>query len=56
MIQQINFSGNADREEPATMFFIIQEAKESKKKFRWNRKGIVIFFCFNIILIQIDSI
>ena len=44
MIQQINFSGNVDQEERATMFFITQEAKESKKKFRWNRKGMVIFF------------
>ena len=28
-IQQINFAGNLDRAEGATMFFIIEEAKET---------------------------
>ena len=29
VIQQINFTGNLDRAEGATMFFIIEEAKET---------------------------
>ena len=28
-IQQINFTGNLERDEGATMFFIIEEAKET---------------------------
>ena len=28
-IQQINFTGNLDQDECATMFFIIEEAKET---------------------------
>ena len=28
-IQQINFTGNIDREEGSTMFFIIEKAKET---------------------------
>ena len=28
-MQQINFTGNLDRDENTTMFFIIEEAKES---------------------------
>ena len=31
--QQINFTGNLDRAEGATMFFIIEEAKEAVLEF-----------------------
>ena len=47
-IQQINFTGNLDRDGTTTIYFIIEEAKEtvlnvSKETMR------VILFCFNII-------
>ena len=34
-IQQIIFTGNLDRAEGATMFFIIEEAKKKKERFRF---------------------
>ena len=50
VIQQINFTVNLDRAEGSTMFFIIEEAKETVLDFS---KGTVkvfsfLFFCFNI--------
>ena len=49
-IQQIKFTGNLNRAEGATMFFIIEEAN-SFRFFKRNIESIMILFCFNIILI-----
>ena len=56
VIQQINFTGNLDRAEGATMFFIIKEAKEtvldfSKETVHDFILSIMVLFCFNMILI-----
>ena len=56
VIQQINFTGNLDRAEGATMFFIIEEAKEtvldfSKETVHDFILSIMVLFCFNRILI-----
>ena len=42
-IQQINFTGNLDRAEGSTMFFIIEETKETVLDFS---KGTVKVLCF----------
>ena len=47
-IQQINFTGNLDREEGSTMFFIIEEAKETVLDFS---KGTVKVLQFYFVLI-----
>ena len=47
-MQQINFTGNLDRAEGAAMFFIIEEAKETKLGFQKNSDSFVILICFNI--------
>ena len=44
-IQQINFTGNLDRDERATMFFIIEEVKETILDFsKGNVKLLWIYF------------
>ena len=43
-IQQISFTGNVDREGNKTMFFVIEEAKETILEF------CKYIFCFNVIL------
>ena len=53
-IQQINFIGNLDREEAATIFFIIEEAKETILDFSQGTMKVLwmcstILFCFKII-------
>ena len=51
-IQQINFTGNLDRAEGSTMFFIIEEAKETVLDFsKGTVKVLWFYFRFNIILI-----
>ena len=51
-IQQINFTGNLDRAESSTMFFIIEEAKETVLDFsKGTVKVLWFYFRFNIILI-----
>ena len=51
-IQQISFTANLDWEENTTMFFIIEEAKETILDFSQGIvTSIVILFCFNIIWI-----
>ena len=45
-MQQINSTGNLDRAEDSTMFFVIEESKKKK-----NSYSIMVLFCFNIILI-----
>ena len=47
-IQQINFTGNLDRAEGSTMFFIIEEAKETVLDFS---KGTVKVLWFYFVLI-----
>ena len=47
-IQQINFTGNLDRAESSTMFFIIEEAKETVLDFS---KGTVKYYDFIFVLI-----
>ena len=47
-IQQINFTGNLNREEGSTMFFIIEEAKETVLDFS---KGTVKVLQFYFVLI-----
>ena len=49
-IQQINLSGNLDREEGATLFFIIEKAKETVLDFSKETVKLLWFY-FNIILI-----
>ena len=52
VIQQIHFTGNLDRAEGSTMFFIIEEAKEIVLDFsKETVKVLCFYFCFNIILI-----
>ena len=46
-VQQINFTGNLERDKNTTIFFIIQEAKETI--FRRNCESIVNLFLFNTI-------
>ena len=68
-IQQINFIGNLDREEAATIFLIIEEAKETILDFSQGTMKVLwmspydlstacstISFCFNIISIWSDLI
>ena len=51
-IQQINFTGNLDKAEGSTMFFIIELAKETVWDFsKGTVKVLWFFFSFNIILI-----
>ena len=55
-IQQINFTRNLDRAAGATMFFIIEEAKETTVDFSQGTVKVLwmcstILFCFNIISI-----
>ena len=47
-LQQINFTGNLNRAEGATMFFIIEEAKETVLDFS---KGTVKVLWFYFVLI-----
>ena len=46
--QQVNFTGNLNRAEGATMFFIIEEAKETVLDFS---KGTVKVLTFYLVLI-----
>ena len=53
-IQEINFTGNLDREAGATMFFIIEETKEAILDFSQGTVKVLwmcstILFCFNIV-------
>ena len=41
VIQQINFSSNLDRAGNKTMFFIIEEAKETVSKFSQGTKKVL---------------
>ena len=51
-IQQINFTGNLDRPAGATMFFIVEETKETVLDFSQSIcESIVILLCFNTISI-----
>ena len=51
-IQQINFTANIDRAEQTTMYFIIEETKETCFRFfARNCESVVILFCFNTILV-----
>ena len=47
-IQQINFTGNLERNEGETMFFIIEEAKETQGTFKVSR------IYFNLIKYQYE--
>ena len=48
VIQQINFAGNLDRAEGATMFFIIEKEKETVLDFsKGTVKSIMVLFNFN---------
>ena len=48
-MQQISFTGNLDRNENTTVFFIIEEARETILDFfTRNCESVVILFCFNI--------
>ena len=51
-IQQINFTGNLDRAEGATMFFIIEEAIEIVLDF----SGSIVNVFYNFILFYIISV
>ena len=44
-IQQINFTGNLDKAEGATMFFIIEEGKETVLDFSKGTVKVLGFFC-----------
>ena len=58
-IQQISFTGNLARDgnENTTMFFIIEEAKETAFRFfTRNCKSFVNLFCFNIKSIKKGSL
>ena len=49
-IRQIHFTGNIERGENATVFFFIQEAKETYLRlFTRNLESTVISFCLNLI-------
>ena len=50
-IQQINFTENLNRAEGATMFFIIEEAKETVLDFSKGTVKVLWFYCFDIIFI-----
>ena len=51
-IQQINFTGNLDGAEGSTMFFIIEEAKETVLDFSRETLKVLWFYSrFNIVLI-----
>ena len=45
--QQINLTVNLNRKEGATMFFITNRFRFSKR----NRESVIILFCFNVISI-----
>ena len=54
--QQINITGNLDRDECATMLFVIEEAKETILDFSLGTVRVLwmcstILFCFNIVSI-----
>ena len=50
-IQQISFIGNVDREGNKTMFFVIEEAKETiLDSSQGTREFCKYIFCFNVIL------
>ena len=52
-IQQINFTGNRDKAEGSTIFFIIEEVKETVLDFSEGTvKVLWIYFRFNIISIK----
>ena len=60
-IQQISFTGNLDRAAGTSMFFIIEEAKETILDFSQGTVKVlwmcsIILLCSNLISIQIDSI
>ena len=48
VIQQINFTANLDRAEKTTMFFIIEEAKETVLDFSQGTVK-VLWICYRII-------
>ena len=48
-VQQINFTENLDREQGSTMFFIIEEAKETVLDFSKGTVKVLWLFRFNII-------
>ena len=50
VIQQINFIENLDRAEGSTMFFIIEEGKETVLDFSKRIVKVLLLFSFNIIL------
>ena len=50
VIQQINFIENLDRAEGSTMFFIIEEGKETVLDFLKRIVKVLLLFSFNIIL------
>ena len=51
-IQQIKFTGSLDRAGNTTMFFVIEEMKETIFEFfSRNRESIMNSFCFNVISI-----
>ena len=51
-IQQINFTGSLDRPEGATMFFIIEEGKETVLHFLTrNWESILNLFYFDVVSI-----
>ena len=52
VIQQINFTANLDRAEKTTMFFIIEEAKETVLDFSQGTVK-VLWICYRIIWILI---
>ena len=47
-IQQFNFTGNLDRAEGATMFFIVEEAKETVLDFSQRTVKVHTFILFYI--------
>ena len=49
-IQQSNFTRYVERYGQATMFFITEEVRNQFRFFTWNSEGVVILFCFNMIL------
>ena len=48
-VQQINFTENLDRAQGSTMFFIIEEAKETVLDFSKGTVKVLWLFRFNII-------
>ena len=68
-IQQVSFTGNINRAEGATMFFITEEAKETVLDFSQRTMRVLwmssydlanafstVYFCFNIISVSNKSI